>query len=666
MIIATAGHIDHGKTLLIQALTGVDTDRLPEEKQREMTIDIGFAYLPLAADRSIAFIDVPGHERFIRNMLCGVAAIDFVLFVVAADDGIMPQTREHLAILDLLAVERGAIALTKIDRVDDARVSQVATDLKNLLAPTTLAGAPVYPVSAATGSGIETLQKHIVEVGDAWQQPPPHGAFRLAVDRCFHVVGAGVVATGTAVAGTASVGSELVLQSSDLTLRLRSMHANNRPAKSCSSGQRCALNVAGHSVNKQAIKRGDWIVAQSGANPVRRIDTRFRVLASEHRPFSHWTPVHVHLGAAEATGRVALLEGKELTPNSDGLAQLYLDHPIGACYGDRFIVRDQSAQRTIGGGTVIDIHPPARGRAKPDRLAALMAMDQTDHSAALRALLKISASGVDLARFQRTRNLTDTESKGTYAKTQHRIVEGRGGALAFSLDHWQRLRGAALANLEVWHEKSPASPGLPEGQLLTGSGVRGPTRISVAIARELAAENAIAKDGTVVRLPRHAGAPESPDAALWQRINAILAASGRVPPTVHELAQSLDSDVGKLEKLLVRSARRQQIVRVTANRFFKTTTLRDLATVAEQLVADCKNGRFDVKAFRDGAGIGRNLAIEILEYFDKVKFTRRIQDGREILRPLADVFGSDKDGAQDAVVEGRESHPGGAPGLQIR
>ena len=189
MIIATAGHIDHGKTLLIQTLTGVDTDRLPEEKQREMTIDIGFAYLPLAADRSIAFIDVPGHERFIRNMLCGVAAIDFVLFVVAADDGIMPQTREHLAILDLLAVERGAIALTKIDRVDDARVSQVATDLKNLLAPTTLAGAPVYPVSAATGSGIETLQKHIVEVGDAWQKPPPHGAFRLAVDRCFHVVG---------------------------------------------------------------------------------------------------------------------------------------------------------------------------------------------------------------------------------------------------------------------------------------------------------------------------------------------------------------------------------------------------------------------------------------------------------------------------------------------
>ena len=652
MIIATAGHIDHGKTLLIRALTGVDTDRLPEEKKREMTIDIGFAYLPLAADRSIAFIDVPGHERFIRNMLCGVAAIDFVLFVVAADDSVMPQTREHLAILDLLGVGRGAVALTKIDRVDDARVLQVTAELKNLLAPTTLADAPVFPVSAATGTGVEGLQNHIIDVGDAWHPAPARGAFRLAVDRCFHVVGAGVVATGTTFAGAAAVGSELILQSTEMALRVRGIHANNRPAKTCHLGQRCALNIAGQGVSKQAIRRGDWIVAQSGASPVRRIDTRFRVLASERRPFSHWTPVHVHLGAAEATGRVALLEGKELTPNSDGLAQLYLDQPIGACHGDRFIVRDQSAQRTIGGGHVVDIYPPARGRAKPDRLAALAAMDQPDHAASFSALLQISESGVDLKRFQQSRNLTAVEASALYAQTPHRPVESRGDTRAFSLDHWQRLRNAALANLKAWHEKSPTSAGLPEGQLLTGTGVRAPTRISVALARELAAETAIVRDGSVVRLPQHDGAPESPDAILWREINTILAASGRVPPTVHELAQALETDVGKLEKLLMRSARRQGMVRVVANRFFKSTTLRDLAGVAERLARESPNSRFNVKTFRDEAGIGRNLAIEVLEYFDKVKFTRRIEDGREVLRPLADVFGSDKkgNGADDAAA----------------
>ena len=666
MIIATAGHIDHGKTLLIQSLTGVDTDRLPEEKRREMTIDIGFAYLPLAAERSIAFIDVPGHERFIRNMLCGVAAIDFVLFVVAADDGIMPQTREHLAILDLLGVEHGVVALTKIDRVDEARVNVVSSELKNLLASTTLADAPVFPVSAATGTGVEALQKHIVDIGNSWQQPSVHGTFRLAVDRCFHVVGAGVVATGTAVSGEAAVGSELMLQSTDKALRVRGIHANNQPAKSCRAGQRCALNIAGQGVTRQAVRRGDWILAPASEAPGRRFDVRLRILPSERRAFSHWTAVHVHLGAAETTGRIALLEGKDIPPGSDGLAQLYLDHPIGACHGDRFIIRDQSAQRTIGGGYVVDIHPPARGRAKPDRLAALAAMDQRDHARALAALLEVSASGIDMVGFQRSRNLTGGEFDAITSTTPHRLVENRSDARAFSLDHWQRLRGVALGNLEAWHKKSPTSPGLAEGQLLSRSGVRAPTRISTALARELVAEKVVAKDGTLVRLPHHQGSQTSPDAALWHRISTILGSSGRVPPTLHELAEAVEMDVGKLEKLFIRSARRQQIVRIGTNRYFKLATLRDLAAVAERLVTESPNGRFNVKVFRDQAGIGRNLAIEVLEHFDKIKFTRRIEDGRELLRPLADAFGSDIDEPSDAKAGGRESHPGGAPGLQIR
>ena len=667
MIIATAGHIDHGKTLLIQALTGVDTDRLPEEKQREMTIDLGFAYLPLKADRSIAFIDVPGHERFIRNMLCGVAAIDFVLFVVAADDGIMPQTREHLAILDLLGVQRGIIALTKIDRVDHQRCEVVATELGHLLAATSLADAPVFPVSAATGAGIAALQEHIVAAGDAWQPRAATGAFRLAVDRCFHVVGAGVVATGTAFAGVTAVGDELVLQSADRPLRIRGIHANNTPAERCRSGQRCALNIAGPGVTKQAVKRGDWIVARPTSDAVRRIDTRLYVLATERRALAHWTPVHVHLGAAETTGRIALLEGRELAPAADGLAQLYLDQPIGACHGDRFIVRDQSAQRTIGGGHVIDVYPPARGRAKPERIAALTAMDNIDPGAALAALLEVSPSGVDLMRFQRARNLADAEANQVYEQTAHKSVPQRGGARAFSPDRWQQLRDAALLTLTSWHEKSPTSAGLPERQVLSGLGLRAPAEIAVSISRELAAEGAVSKEGSLVRLPQHDGHQASPDSQLYQRIIAKLEAAGRVPPTLHDLAQTLDAKVAKIEMLLLRSARRGQVSRVGRNRFFPSATLRDLASVAEKLAADAQNRRFSVKGFRDQTGIGRNLAIEVLEYFDERKFTQRVEDGREVLRPLADVFGSDEDEPDsDPPASGKESHPGGAPGLQIR
>ena len=667
MIIATAGHIDHGKTLLIRALTGIDTDRLPEEKKREMTIDLGFAYLPLTADRSIAFIDVPGHERFIRNMLCGVAGIDFVVLVVAADDGIMPQTREHLAILDLLGISHGLVALTKIDRVDRARVASVTADIEQLLSPTTLAAVPLFPVSAATSAGIEALQAYIVDAGNKWVPRDPHGQFRLAVDRSFHIRGAGIVVTGTAFAGTAAVGDKLSLQLADLPFRVRGLHANNKPAKRCQFGQRCALNIVGPNIAKQKVKRGDWIVEASSGEAVRRIDTRFRVLASEKRPFNHWTPVHVHLGAAKTTGRIALLAGKALGPGTQGLAQLYLEDAIGACYGDRFIIRDQSARRTIGGGHVIDNHPPARGRGKPARIAALEAMDATDPAAALTALLTVANGGVELGDFRQARNLTADETGAVLRDVPMKRIERRGGARAFLPDRWQILRKAALANLSAWHESSPTSPGLPETQLLTSKDVLAPAEVGVAVAAELRNEGALVKEGTLVRLARHMGGRASEDAALWQRVSEILATSGRVPPTMHELATDLETDVRKVEKLLLSRARRRHVVRIGERRFFSPTVIHELGLVAVELAAKADNGRFSVRAFRDRSGIGRNLVIEVLEYFDEIKLTRRVGDGRELLAVPADLLGSDVDGvANKSDANGRESHPGGAPGLQTR
>ena len=641
MIIVTAGHIDHGKTLLIQGLTGTDTDRLPEEKQRAMTIDLGFAYLHIKPDRSIAFIDVPGHERFIRNMVCGAVGIDFVVLVIAADDGVMPQTREHLAILDLLGVSHGLVALTKVDRVDTARVAEVREEVNALLLPTTLAKAPTFPVSPASGAGMEALQSYIVAKREAWIPEAPNGQFRLAVDRCFHIRGAGIVATGTAFSGVAKIGDALVLQKSGCSVRLRGLHANNQPAVKVQKGQRCALNIVGLDLAKDDVKRGDWIVAPSGPCQVRRFDTSFRVLASEKRSFKNWTPVHVHIGAAAATGRIALLDAKTLAPGTRGFAQLYLEHPVGACFGDRFIVRDQSARRTIGGGHVIDIYPPSRGRAKPSRLAVLEAMDNTDSDLALGAMIGAEAEGVDLTVFQQTRNLT-LEEMGSLLRVPMKRVEMKVGSRAFSHSRWQALRTAALTNVAAWHAQAPESLGLPEKKLLTGKDVRAPSEVSVALASDLYAEGVLVSEGSLARLPQHSAGQGAGDSTLWCKVCDALVKSGRVPPTVHEVARAVNVDVRKVEKLFHSKARHREVIRIGEKRFFLPATVRDLAMVAVAVAEESPEDFFVVRVFRDRSGVGRNVAIDVLEYFDRIKFTRRVGDGRIVVSSIAGALGLEK------------------------
>ncbi|MDP2707640.1 MAG: selenocysteine-specific translation elongation factor, partial [Burkholderiales bacterium] len=440
MIVATAGHVDHGKTLLIKALTGVDTDRLPEEKKRGLTIDLGFAYLPVAPGKTIGFIDVPGHERFIRNMLCGVAGIDFVLLVIAADDGPMPQTREHLAILDLLGVPSGAIVLTKLDRVAPERVAEITAEISALIAGTTLAGAPVFPVSALTGVGIGELKGHLERIALGFQPRDTSGNFRLAVDRCFNLVGAGMVVTGTSISGTLTAGAQVRALMADVTLRVRSIHAQNTQTESGRAGERCALNLAGTELKHAQITRGEWIVTGEVPAPAQRIDARLRVLAGEKQPLAHWTPVHVHLGATDVTGRAAVLVGPGIAPGESGLVQLVFERPIGALHGDKLIVRDQSSRRTIGGGRVIDVFPPARGRAKPQRLAYLAAMEGDDDQAALAMLLDQAAGGLDLSRFAANRNLTSDEAAALFGRVPMHTTATESGLLGFSPAQWNRLR----------------------------------------------------------------------------------------------------------------------------------------------------------------------------------------------------------------------------------
>ena len=637
MIVATAGHVDHGKTSLVKALTGIDADRLPEEKRRGMTIDLGFAYLPGKDGQTVGFVDVPGHERFIHNMLAGVTGIDCALLVVAADDGPMPQTREHLAILDLLGVSSALVALTKIDAVDAERAGEAKLEIAALLASTVLAGAPVYPVSSLTGDGIAPLREDLARRAAGIRIGEQAGSFRMTVDRAFTLAGAGLVVTGTVLSGEVAVGDQVSAMLANVQARVRGLHAQNRAAAKARVGERCALNLAGQGIDAGSIARGDVIAGAGVAPPAQRIDVRLRILPSEARAFRHWTPVHAHIGAADVSGRVALLEADALAPGESGLAQLVLDRPVAACHGDAVILRDQSARRTIGGGPVVDVFAPARGRARPARLAYLRAMSIVDPALALASVLEVLPQGLELARFGACRNL---DAARLHSLAQSVPMHAPAAGWGFGPAHWARVREAAVAAVAAWHARLPDSPGVPEDRLLDGRALKLARPLLSALAQELVAAGLLARAGATLALPGRKSDLSAADSALWNRLRAALEEAGARPPSVAELARVLVVEPRRVKDLLVRCGRRGVVMRVAEERFAMPATVNAWAAHAQALAGTDLRSRFTAAQFRDQSGLGRNLAIEVLEFFDRVKFTRRIGEARLVVAAPAALFGA--------------------------
>ena len=640
MLIATAGHVDHGKTVLVKALTGVDTDRLPEEKARGLSIDLGFAYHTRPDGSVLGFVDVPGHERFIRNMLAGVAAIDYALLIVAADDGPMPQTREHLAILDLLGVTAGAVVITKTDLADDSQVAAVAGRVDKLVEGTGLDGAPVFPVSALSGAGMENLQAHLARLAAERRAARVRTGtrFRLAIDRCFTVRGAGMVVTGAVFSGEVAVGDRLVLAPSGTAVRVRRIHAQSRPADRGTLGERCAINLAGTELGRSDIRRGDWLTGEPSPGGSQRFDAELRVLASEERPLSHWTPVHVHAGAASLTGRVAVLEGRSIAPGQQGLVQVVVDQPFVGVRGDRFILRDQSARRTVAGGAVLDPAGAVRGRARPERIAALRAVAANDPDRALADLLATSVNGVDLDRFADAWNLQPEEAEALYVRAGvESVALPRGRTAGFARDDWQSLLDGLLATVRGTHTDAPERAGAELAELASGAGRS--REVAAAAIGCLVRDGRLVREGRYLRVPEHEPRLSSRDAALWSKVSLHLGEEAVKPPVLAELAGTLGVDRSLLALFLGRSAGRGLLVKVAPNRFFHPGAVRRLAEVAEGLAAAAEDGRFDAKTFRDRSGIGRNLTIQVLEYFDGAGLTRRIGDSRIVVRRAADLFG---------------------------
>lgn len=598
MIIATAGHVDHGKTTLLQAITGVNADRLPEEKKRGMTIDLGYAYWPLPDGRVLGFIDVPGHEKFLSNMLAGVGGIDHALLVVACDDGVMAQTREHLAILQLTGSPQLTVALTKADRVDEARIDEVRKEVLATLDEYGFKDASLFVTVATEGRGIDALRDHLQQIPS--REHASHHRFRLAIDRAFTVKGAGLVVTGTALSGEVNVGDTLWLTGVNKPMRVRGLHAQNQPVERAHAGQRIALNVAGDA-GKEQLNRGDWLLADAPPEPSERIIVSLQT----HTPLTQWQPLHIHHAASHITGRVSLLE--------NDLAELVFDSPLWLADNDRLVLRDISARETLAGARVVMLNPPRRGKRKPEYLQWLGALAKArDDKSALDIHLERGA--VDLAAFAWARQLS---GEGLRLLTQEPGFIQAGNSLlnAPVAARWQRK---VLSTLATYHEQHQDEPGPGRERLRRMALPMEDDALVLLLIENMRASGAIASHHGWLHLPEHKAGFTAEQDAVWQKVAALF---GDEPWWVRDLARETHTDEQLMRQVLRHAAQQGMIVAIVKDRYYRNDRIVAFANLIREL--DHARGSTCAADFRDRLNVGRKLAIQILEYFNRIGFTRR-------------------------------------------
>ena len=649
MIIGTAGHVDHGKTALVRALTGVDTDRLKEEKARGISIDLGFAYKPTASGDVLAFIDVPGHERFVHTMLAGAAGIDFLLLVIAADDGVMPQTREHLAIADLLGLRQGLVVLTKVDLLPlEARSARIAA-IRAALKGSILERADILPVSVVSGEGVAALGDRLVDEATRFAGRSADRRFRLTIDRSFTLKGAGTIVTGTVQSGLVRVGDHLMVSPSGLPVRVRSIHAHNHPAEEGRAGERCALNLAGEGVTREAFRRGDVVLDPVLHAPTARIDATLRVLASEGKPVGQWFPVRFHTAALEIGARIVLL-AEPIAPGDEGLVQLVLAEPIPAIVGDAYVVRDTSAQRTVGGGRFLDLRAPGRKRCTPERHAMLAAHALDDPQAALAALLALPPHLVELSGFARDHALGEAETMSLIERLSLTPIAVGDQQFVLTRARWEQLEQRLRETLDIFHRENPDLPGIGLERLRLMTAPRLPAPAFAAALRSLGRAGAIALDGAWVSLAGHKVQMTPADEALWEGIRPLLGENSRFrPPRVRDIAGAIDVEEGRVRRLLKRALRMGWVDEVAHDHFFLRDTVAEMVALLRGMAGEMPRGEFTAAQFRDCVTCGRKVAIQILEFFDRHGVTLRRGDLRRLNRHRLGLF------------EGGESSPVGRP-----
>lgn len=639
MIVGTAGHIDHGKTTLVRALTGIQTDRLKEEKLRGISIELGYAYTLLDNGDVLGFIDVPGHERLVHTMAAGASGIDFGLLVIAADDGVMPQTNEHLAILNLLGLQQGAIAITKIDRVDDIRLAQVQHDIAQLVEGTFLQEAAVFPLSSTDTdlAGVKALRHHLHDTAQRVLARSAQGLFRLAIDRVFTLSGHGTVVTGTAHAGSINLHDKnnLRLMPANLPVRVRSIHAQNQSSDTGWAGQRCALNLAG--IDKSQVKRGDWIADARCFLPSQNVDVELSLLSWADAPVRAWSPLHIHIGAAHYLAHVVPLSSDSLGPGQSGQAQLVFDQPVCVMPGDRYIARNAQAKMTVGGGVVLDPNAPSRKRRSVQRLAWLDAVANWLMGSGASALLAQLPQGLAEDALIR---LTGTSTASLRVPDDAIWVQpasNKGQPVLILRRHWSALQTKVLKTLTGFHEAAPDEPGLDGARWRRMAAPTLTDSLWLTLVEHVLQHGLVVRNGPWWSVPGH-DIPQSPeDTELIAQLMRLLHAGGFDPPWPRDLAGRLKLPEDRVRQLLRNQLRNGQLFQVVRDLFYHAEQVNRLADLLRQLSL---NGGVSAAQFRDATGIGRKRAIQLLEFFGRIGYVRRLGD-KHVLRDNCTLFTQD-------------------------
>ena len=629
VIMGTAGHIDHGKTTLIKALSGMECDRLVEEKKRGITIELGFAFMDLEPGMRLGIIDVPGHERFVKNMVSGASGIDFVLLVIAADEGVMPQTREHLDVCTLLGVETGLVALTKTDMADPEWLELVQEDVSDYLQDTFLKDAPVVPVSAHTGQGIQELLGHIRQMAGEFKPHRRSDLFRLPMDRIFTMRGHGTVITGTTVSGRIKVGEEVMIYPQEITSKVRSLQVHGEQTQESQAGMRTAVNL--HGLEVEDLERGFVLGKPGTLFPSRAWDLEFTHLESAPRPLKHRTQVHFHHGAKEVLARIYLLDRDKLEPGERCVCQVRFEDPMAGVYGDRCVIRSYSPLRTIAGAGIIN---PLAGKVKrfSSQVQTLERLARARAEELIQVQLEIAGSkGLSLAQLV---ILTDLESKELQKKLQ--LMGGRQEVFLVDKESRiyvagevvKRLEESMLAELQELHRRFPMRQGVSRGEL-AGKWARDiPEKLFFFVLERLVRAEKIVSEQEYYRLPQHKVSLAADQEKLREKITRTYRQAGIQPPTVKKLLEELGLEMKEAGPVLRLLQDEKELVKINEDFYFSAGAVQELKDKVKDYLE--KNEEMGPVEFKEITGLSRKFAIPLMEFMDKEKLTMRVGDKRKL------------------------------------
>lgn len=630
VILGTAGHIDHGKTSLIKAVTGINTDRLKEEKLRGITIELGFAYIDLPGGQHMGIIDVPGHEKFVKNMVAGATGIDIVAMVIAADEGVMPQTREHMEICALLGIKYGLVVLTKIDLVDEEWLELVIDDIRGFTRGTFLENSPIVPVSSVNGQGLPEFIKTLEELNTKVPERSSSSLFRLPVDRVFTMKGFGTVITGTLISGRVQVGDTIMIYPSGITSKVRGVQVHNQSVNMAAAGMRTAINFQG--LEKDAVRRGEVVSSPQALIPSYMLDVSLHYLGSNKKPLKNRTRVRFHAGTSEVLGILVLLDTEELPPGETTLAQLRLDVSVALIKDDRFVIRSYSPIRTIGGGQILNPIPPKHKRFKPEVVKGLKSLIGQEPEAIIS--YHVDAAGYGGVSFSKLKIMTSLPEKQLLNNLQGLlskrvvIMADRESRIYIHQNSFNELKKEASVHLDTYHRTNPLKAGMPKEELRSKfPAVQGSKLFNLALNQMIKNQEIVQNENTV-RLASHKVSLGVDQSQIREKFLSAYHQSGLTPPYFKELTKTLDIDAHKAKDVLMLLIEEGLIVKAKEDLYFHNDAVEDLKKrLIDFLVS---NKELTTPQFKEMTGVSRKFLIPLIEYFDAQNVTIRVGDIRKL------------------------------------